>query len=121
MKNSNNVINFTDALLKKYNHQFDLFSEEYAEEESYNELDETLIYMYDTLLDACVEMGVASDEDDFIKDFAYTMEAVKSMVDRSFGNDHTFHDVIDRKLHISRNLYGEVVSVDWLPNLTSKE
>ena len=117
----NNVVSFTDKWLERKEKEYDSMLDEYGEEEEYSEYDETLHYIYDALLDSLQEVGVADDSEEFVKDFAYAMEAIRSVIDRSFGNDHSFHKVVDRKLHISRNIYGEIVSVDWLPELTKKD
>jgi CRISPR/Cas system CSM-associated protein Csm2 small subunit len=113
---SNNVINFADKLLNK---QLDEYGD-YLEEE-YDEQVETINYIYDAIMDACAETGVADDSDEFVKDFAYVMEAVQSMVNRQFGEFHTFQKVIDKQLKVTRDEDGWPIAVDWIPKLTPKE
>jgi hypothetical protein len=110
---ANNVVDFVSKLADK---QVD----EYYESE-FDEYTETLNIIYDDLLETLQECGVANDEDGFIKDFAYAMEAVRALVDRQFGNDHGFHNLIDEKMSVTRDEDGIPVDVVWLPDLTSKE
>jgi hypothetical protein len=110
---ANNVVDFVSKLADK---QVD----EYYESE-FDEYTETLNIIYDDLLETLQECGVANDEDGFIKDFAYAMEAIRALVDRQFGNDHGFHNLIDEKMSVTRDEDGIPVDVVWLPDLTSKE
>jgi glutathionyl-hydroquinone reductase len=113
---ANNVIDFNDRLLNK---QLDLY-DEYLEEE-YDEQIETINYIYDAIMDACHETGVANDTDEFVKDFAYVMEAVLSMVHRQFDEYHSFQTVIDKQMVVTRNEEGIPTAVDWVPKLTPSE
>jgi hypothetical protein len=113
---ANNVIDFSSRLVDK---QLDEYYD--AEQEEFDEYTETLNYLYDDLLESLQDCGLASDEDGFIKDFAYTMEAVRALVDRQFGNDHGFHELIDKKMSVTRDEDGIPMDVVWLPDLTNKE
>lgn len=113
---ANNVLDFTARLVDK---QLDEYYD--AEQEEYDEYEETLNALYDDLLDSLQQYGIANDEDGFIKDFAYTMEAVRSMVDRQFGYNHNFHELVDEKMVIEKDENGFPSNILWKPSLTTSE
>lgn len=113
---ANNVVDFTSRLVNK---QLDDYYD--AEQEEFDEYTETLNYLYDDLLESLQECGMANDEDEFIKDFAYSMESIRALVDRQFGNNHGFHKLIDEKMSVERDEDGIPTDVVWLPDLTGKE
>lgn len=112
----NNVIDFSSKLVDR---KLDEYYEQ--EEIEFSEFEETLHYIYDDLLESLYETGMANDQDEFVRDFAYVMESIRSLVERQFNNYHNFHEVIDEKLYVSRDKYGNVTSVDWIPSLTNSE
>ena len=112
----NNVVDFTERLVHKKMDEYLDF-----QEEEYDEQIETMNTIYDAIMEACAETGVADDSDEFVKDFAYVMEAVQSMVNRQFGEYHTFQKTIDKQLEVTRDEEGWPIAVDWIPKLTPKE
>ena len=113
---ANNVIDLIPKLVDK---QLDEYYDQQQDE--FDEYTETLNIVYDDLLEILQECGLANEEDGFIKDFAYAMEALRSLVDRQYGNEHTFHEMIDEKMVVARDEDGVPLSVDWLPKLTPSE
>ena len=113
---ANNVVDFTSKLIDK---QLDEYYD--YQEEEYDDQLETINYIYDAIMDAAHETGIANDTDEFVKDFAYVMEAVMSMVNRQFDEHHSFQTVIDKQMVVTRDKDGIPLSVDWIPKLTPSE
>jgi hypothetical protein len=113
---ANNVIDLIPKLVDKQLDEYYSY-----QEEEFDDQVETINYIYDAIMDACAETGIAEDTDEFVKDFAYVMEAVMSMVNRQFDEHHSFQSVIDKQMIVTRDESGLPVSVDWIPKLTPSE
>lgn len=71
--------------------------------------------MLGNMLDAFDNYGIEVEKDDFQKDFAFTVDALKATVYRYFGIEHTLHGFIDENVKIVPKELADVMSGEEIP------
>lgn len=82
--------------------------------------------MLGNMLDAFENYGIEVEKDDFQKDFAFTVDALKATVYRYFGIQHTLHNFIDENVKIvpkelANAMSGEEITEEMIEELEMED
>lgn len=81
--------------------------------------------MFLNMLDAIENYGIETDKDEFQKDLAFTIDALKATVYRHFGIEHSLHKFIDESVRIvpkelADALNGEEITEEMMEELENE-
>jgi hypothetical protein len=72
--------------------------------------------MIDALLEGFENWGIDTEKPQFIRDFSFTVDAIRATVYRSIEMDHPLHKFIDENVKMINRETGEPIEIEDLMN-----